>query len=386
MEQSLNRAISLISEKKYSEANEILGELTYRGNIQATQLLAENNFYGRGVEQDRETAYVILTSAIERTQSMALIEKLCLLRAEDHDRIEAEQNEKQKKEFYEETFNYLMMATFNNSRNPEIYFLLGCFYESGTGTEVDLASAQENFKRAAEICYQDVNNRLDLFISSGFRLGRLQLNFENTLKDGVNNILNCTQYLNIAKVFAGRFYYEGKLVEKDYSKAFDFFKNAAKFGLLEAQFYLAEMYENGIPNVCEKDLNKAVELYFSVAMSLCNRGKSIIESLPPLATSPEYCVPIDQRSIEKLKIHRPQLLDTLNNYKKLCSNEECTQHFTKNQLTFQHTYNLYNYPGFSYSHSVCSNCMQKCYDGYYIMDLGVSVSYCDCRCSHENNK
>ena len=115
MEQSLNRAISLISEKKYSEANEILGELTYRGNIQATQLLAENNFYGRGVEQDRETAYVILTSAIERTQSMALIEKLCLLRAEDHDRIEAEQNEKQKKEFYEETFNYLMVATFNKS-------------------------------------------------------------------------------------------------------------------------------------------------------------------------------------------------------------------------------------------------------------------------------
>lgn len=384
MESSINRARVLMSENKYSEANEILVELTYRGSVQATTLLAENNFYGRGVEADRETAYVILTSAIERTQNLGLIEFLVLLRTIDHERINAEYDEKAKKEFFEETFNYLIYASFNNSNNPNIYFTLGTFYETGTGTEINLESAQDNYKRAAEICYQDVQNNFDLFINSGFRLGRLQLNFEQALKDGVNNIINCSQYLNVAKVYAGRIFYEGKLIEKDYSKAFDYFQNAAKAGILEAQFYLAEMYENGIPNVCEKNLNKAIDLYFAVAMNLVNRGKCIIECLPPLATSEEYCVPIEKRSIEKLKIHRPQLLEIVEKNKQKCLKEKCTRCFTKNQAIMQHAFYTINYPGNSTNNCTCLNCMQKCYDGYSLMDFGIIPSICNCKCS--NNK
>ena len=382
MDSPIEQAKMLMSQNRYDEANEILADLTFRGNITATKLLAMNHFYGKGLEQDRETAYVIVNSAIERTQSIILSELLCELRIADFDRVQAELNDKEKKEFFEETFNTLIILSYSDCQNPKIFYYLGNFYESGTGTQIDLNSAQASYEKAAQMSYQDQQKYQNIFYESTFRLARLQLNSEAKLQEGITNITNFADNFIKMQILAGRRYYEGKLIPKDESKAFKYFTNTAKVGIYEGQFYLAEMYEKGISNVCEKDTNKAIELYFSVAMSLVNRGKLVLESLPPNATIPENCVPIEQKSIERLKILRPQLLEVLDKYKKLCSNDICTRSFTKEELTYQHTYDVINFPGLVYGNSICNRCMNKCFDGCTAVDDGIMQSYCDCKCYH----
>lgn len=382
---ALAQAKSLMESNNYADANTILADLVSRGNTKATIFLSDNHFYGRGADQDRSIAYDILNNANERAPDIELIEHLCRLRLRDIDRAN-QLSEKEKNEFFEAMYDNFTYASLYESNDPGTYFVLGLLYETGTGTSVNLYNAQENYYKSLQLSLNRQNQDKDLLYQAAFHLGRLQLNYENTQKDGASNIISSADYINCAKVYAGRLYYEGKIIEKNLSKAFDLFKKAADMGIIEAQFYLAEMYEFGASGIVEQNLDKAIDLYFSVATVLANRGNCIIESLPPLATSPEYSGPIDKRAIEKIELYRPDLLSMLEKYKKICNRDQCTRTFTGTGFSIQHSFSSANTKGYLSGHSFCLQCAKKCFNNANIIDKGICSNFCDCTCHIKNSK
>ena len=60
----------------------------------------------------------------------------------------------------------------------------------------------------------------------------------------------------------GHLYYLGEGVEKDYKKAFEYMTKESKQKAPETNFYLGEMYRDGL--YCEQDDNKAIAMYIQI--------------------------------------------------------------------------------------------------------------------------
>ena len=73
--------------------------------------------------------------------------------------------------------------------------------------------------------------------------------------------------------YLGYMYYEGKGVEQDYLKAFEWYEKSVKQGYADAQYNLAVMYANG--HGVEQDNNKAFEWYLKSA----EQGKLLARSI-----------------------------------------------------------------------------------------------------------
>ncbi|KAK8895095.1 hypothetical protein M9Y10_023537 [Tritrichomonas musculus] len=378
----LQYAISKMKDENYEEANRVLSELSDGGNISAMVMFATNIYYGSGIEKNRKRAYDILNSAIEFSNDVSVIEKSCSLRFKDLEIFSPEISEEERNELIERTFNLLQFAPMYGSTHPFVFMNLGTCNESGYGTNIDLNMAQKYYSQSLEYCLKKRGFE-NTKIKISFKLGRLQLNDINKLSEGAKNIIySANSGLLESFVYAGRLFYEGKIIPKDDSKAFHFLNEAAKKGIIEAQYYLGEIIEKGIPNVVGKNMEKAIELYFSVALSLLGRKSVILESLPKVATTPENFIPIDQKSIEKLKIYSPEKIILLEQYKKLQSkDEDCTFNFTHDNMVYQHFYSCYSRPDLILNSGICSNCMKKCYDDCCIIDKGVCHCFCDCQCS-----
>ena len=119
--------------------------------------------------------------------------------------------------------------------NLFLQYILGCMYLEGKGVEKDKTKAFELFYKSAEFGYlpAKVND------------------FESLRK-------LAEQESAQAQYELGYRYSEGKGVEQDYSKAFEWYSKSAEQGFAQAQYELAGMYYNGIG--IEQDKTKAFEL------------------------------------------------------------------------------------------------------------------------------
>lgn len=379
---SLDTALALNNEGRYEEANQIFKQLMDRSDLQASIEYAANLFKGLGVKKNISEACQILDKALEISQSIALADKYANLRFQDFDIFSSDVSEEERKEYLEKTFSLFEFATFD-SQKPFTYFNFGACFEYGYGTTIDLKRAQENYAISLNICnnrrgYTNTKNKLN------FHLGRLRLLDQSTFNQGIQNILTAAEANYVPSfVYAGRLYYEGLLIQKNDARAFYFFKMASKSGICEGQFYLAEMYENGIPNVCEKNINKAIELYFAVATVLTGKNNVKIESLPKICSKPENCEPIGQRAIEKLRTYRPGLLNLLNTYEKCEKNEpKCTLNFFNEKMVLQHEFMCFDEPHLVLNNCICKSCMKNCYENCCVIDAGINKCFCDCMCNH----
>lgn len=376
---TLEEASRLQNEERYEEANQIF--VNNLNNMNARVSYARNLYYGNGVEKNRSEAYKLFDDVINATQNLKIIEMYANLRFLDADIFMPNVSELKRYEAMTRTFDLLEFAITFGSTHPHIYCNYGLCYETGYGTVPNYEKAIMYYTQSIQLAVRGFENtRNKLF----FRIGRLQLFNENTLLEGFKNIKIAAENNYLPSfVYIGRICYEGKIVDKDESTAFFYFTKAAKKGVIEGQFYLAEMYEKGIEKVVEKNLNKAIELYFAVATSLSGKNEVIIESLPKTASLPENCEPIDQRAIEKLRTYRPELLNLLEKYKNCSSQfENCTKEFTHDNGVYQRTFNCFDQPNMIVNYDcICANCMKKCYDKSRLIDHGILKMYCDCLCS-----
>ncbi len=85
-------------------------------------------------------------------------------------------------------------------------------------------------------------------------------NLPNTIQSNDNNraLLTAGELNNL-----GRKYYNGRGVNKDYKKAFEYFSQAAQKGNLQAQYNLGIIYENG--KGVKQDYQEAMKWYLKVA-------------------------------------------------------------------------------------------------------------------------
>lgn len=375
---SYEEALRLQEEERYEEANQMFMKLQ-NSNLQAAIILAVNIYSGLGIAKDRARSYDIFERIINRTQNLRAIEIYSKFRYQDQDIFLPSVSEAERYESMTRAFTLLEFAVVFGSQDFEVYLCLGRCYESGYGTISDKNKAIEYYQIALQLTPHD-NVQIILL----FKIGRLQLFNTNTLEKAIKNLQISAERGNTAAyVYLGRIFYEGKIAEKDDSSAYFYFSMAAKNGIVEGQFYLAEMYEKGIEKVVEKNLKKAIDLYFAVAMSLCGRNDVIIESLPNEVSLPENCERIDQRALEKLKIYKPEILSLIEKIESCGSkSDSCTVSYFNRNYVIQKYYACDDLPNFQFSADcICENCMKKCFSKHRLVDNGIGSFFCDCFCN-----
>lgn len=373
LERRFKEVYFLLNQCKYEEANRILLPLTKTSNPQALFLYAQNLYNGNGVKRNRPEAYKLFDKVLDICADVKSIEKYVNMRFEDFDIFSSSVSEKEKDENMKRTFSLYDFAAMYESTHPFVYYNFGTCYESGYGTMIDYEESIKNYEKALNLIKKGFGNTKKRL---HFHLGRLKLRNEKTFNSAVKHIqLAVESGYSPSFVYLGRLLYEGKIVKKDDSTAFNLFSLAAKKGVIEGQFYLAEMYEKGIEKVVEKNLNKAIDLYFAVAVALSGRNNVTIESLPKIASLPENWDPIDQRAIEKLRNYRPQLINLLDKYKFKKENE-CTSNAIEESL--QHCFICYDRPDTILDRCICSYCMKNCYEGCFLIDYGIAHHRCGC--------
>lgn len=137
---------------------------------------------------------------------------------------------------------------------PKVWGWLGTYYENGEGVEKDFDKAYECYLKAAK------EGEIFMLVFFGF----------NQLEHNPNLALAAKCFLEGAKLgdktaqyMIGHCYEDGKGVEKDFSKAVEWYRKAAEQGDSSAQYSLGEAYRKG--HGVKKDASSAMVWYVKAA-------------------------------------------------------------------------------------------------------------------------
>ncbi len=142
--------------------------------------------------------------------------------------------------------------------NGEALAYLGHMHEKGLGVDRDIEKAVEFYKQAAAL-----GHALGLIF-----LGDLQLNglgIDRSPRKALANYQKAAEQVGdlesagLAQLRMGAMHCQGKGVEKDLRKGFEFYHHAAKLGNVEAQLALGAMYRDGMG--VERNHKKALEWF-----------------------------------------------------------------------------------------------------------------------------
>ena len=184
------------SKSYLKESQLFLGQMHYKGLYVTQSYKKAIEYFRLSAKNGSKKAYYFLGEIAENK----------ILEGEDRD-----------KPYDEVAFNYYKQSA--NLGLSEAYAKIGVILEQGLlNTEQDLKKAAQNFKRSMEID-------------------------ENPI--GLNGL--------------GNAYYEGKICEKNYPQAFDFYERAINLGNIDALNNAGICYEYGLGT--EKNKDKALELY-----------------------------------------------------------------------------------------------------------------------------
>ena len=187
---------------------------------------------------------------------------------------------------FEEAFPLVKAAAENG--NPRAMYILAMSYQDGSGVECNSEKCSECLRKANGLneplsmmnyaywcCESDeeekrqilsqYSEQLKKMADSGdtlaqFEYGDYLVSYSDNEKLGIDYLTKAAiNDLAIAQNHLGDMYYNGDSVEKDYTKAFEWYHKAAELGYAAAQYNLGIMYAKG--EGLEKDYTKAYEWY-----------------------------------------------------------------------------------------------------------------------------
>ena len=187
---------------------------------------------------------------------------------------------------FEEAFPLVKAAAENG--NPRAMYILAMSYNDGSGVECNSEKCSECLRKANGLneplsmmnyaywcCESDeeekrqilsqYSEQLKKMADSGdtlaqFEYGDYLVSYSDNEKLGIDYLTKAAiNDLAIAQNHLGDMYYYGDSVEKDYTKAFEWYHKAAELGYAAAQYNLGIMYAKG--EGVEKDYTKAYEWY-----------------------------------------------------------------------------------------------------------------------------
>ncbi len=193
---------------------------------------------------------------------------------------------------HEEAYTYYLEAALYDE-DPEAIFELGVKYLCGSYVDRDYEKAFKYFKTA-----YDKNNSLEslYYITQEYDELAKDKTGRRLVKEFMDYMLECGQWemyisigdeygtgriypldvskqiecyekaiekgINVGCDCLAELYFEGKVVEQDCDKAYQYLMSYDGYGSFSKPFYLAEMYRKGI--CVKKDTGKAKELYRSI--------------------------------------------------------------------------------------------------------------------------
>lgn len=155
------------------------------------------------------------------------------------------------KEDNDKAFMWLSKAVDANC--PKAFYWLGCCYEYGYGTDKNMEKAVELYSKGADLGDPSSMNSLAICLKNGdgvlMNLGRAIYWYTKAVEHGNSSAMN-----NL-----GVCYECGTGVTKDLQKAFELYRKGAELGNSAAMGNLAECYEKG--NGVTADKNEAYKWY-----------------------------------------------------------------------------------------------------------------------------
>lgn len=158
----------------------------------------------------------------------------------------------------------------SNNKEPEIFRGRGCrdlakLYEEGKGVEQNYSLAADYYKQSCDLGNKNACGLLGILYRTGKGVPKSDELALPLLTKGSESFEE-TIYPKVG-VHLGEIYKEGKVVEKSYSKAVEFFEKSCNTGLglgSESCYNLGLMYKDGLG--VEKSTDRAIDLF----KSACN--------------------------------------------------------------------------------------------------------------------
>ena len=263
--------------KNYSKAYSLFSLVAMIGLAEAQCRLGNLFETGKGIEKDSLKAEEWYTKAAEQGNAEAMYSLGRLYCEQKNDKAKA--------------FHYFQLSSEKN--HLETLVCLGCCYENGYGTEINLDKAIELTAKAAEQDCARAKRIMGLYYENGTGVemntakalewyikaaeqgdasAQCSLGFHYKYGKGVDrDLVKAVEWYTMAaeQGFAtaqnnlGNCYHGGTGVEKDLAKAVEWYNKAAEQGYASAQYNLGLCYEEG--DGVEKDIAKAVEWFLKAA-------------------------------------------------------------------------------------------------------------------------
>ena len=225
----------------YIKAKELYEIAAKHNNVNAIINIGDFYFQGKGVEKNYSKAKEYFEQAAKFNDETALINLANIY----YNGIGTP------RDFLRAKYYYELCAKKNNS---QALVNLGDIYFEGKEVEKDLSKGIEYFEAAAKL-----DNVYALYI-----LGTIYYEGKFVEKDLTKSLgyLQKASYLkhSYSLYYLGLIYYhQGELSNQNYIKAREYFDLSVKYNNPSALFYLGFIYENG--KGVEKDISKAIEYY-----------------------------------------------------------------------------------------------------------------------------
>lgn len=151
--------------------------------------------------------------------------------------------------------------------------MLGYFYEVGYGVP-------QNYQKAFDLYKEAANEKEPIAL---YNVGICYLNGYGVKKDSIEGFMylekSALQGIPFAQYVLGALYYNGdKIVQKDVSKALEWYTLASNQGMPDAQYELSKIYYHGEDGEVTPDYNKAKNLCEKAAEQGLAEAKRALEN------------------------------------------------------------------------------------------------------------
>lgn len=227
---------AIYKEKDYDKGIRLLENLAEKGNVLALYELGNIYQYGRGIEEDPETAFLYFQKSLEGFGSIrGKYESYCAYRmgkqylygqGTDIDEYKAAA--------------YLQIAA--DDENQYAMYLLGTLYLQGKGVETDPNAAVNYFEMAAELGNSYAQYQLGRLYEQGDIVQKDAEKSQEYYREALQGFLSIEDKDDHMLHRIGMMYLKGKGVSADFAKAEKYLKDAAELGNENAMLQLGLSY------------------------------------------------------------------------------------------------------------------------------------------------
>ena len=240
------------TEQNYQKAFEWFERSAKQKNKFAQFSLANLYYYGNGVEKDFSQAFLWYQKSSSQGQPYASYAVAQMYSKGEY----VCQNEEISQRYYKDALSGFLKLESKDQADDNLYCKLGSMFKKGLGTDIDMDSAIDYFKRSAEM-----NNKNGLY-----EYGKALLLGEYIHQDKEKAVKLLEKAIKLENINAKRFlaleYISGEHLEQDIEKGLSMLTEYADSGDTFACYKLGKIYFKG--EIVSQDLDKA-EKYLLLA-------------------------------------------------------------------------------------------------------------------------